>query len=88
MWWKGLNLEREIVGNQSVSLSPTLGRNEKVEHRIRTKTHKPIIMWLGLSLIGIFIIIFKLKHFFKLTLRKNSLTFHLFIFLTMQSLFN
>ena len=27
-----------------VSLSPTLGKNEKVEHHIRTKTHKPIVL--------------------------------------------
>jgi len=27
--------------NPSVSLSPTLARNEKVEHYIRIKTHKP-----------------------------------------------
>jgi len=31
MWLKGLTLEGEIVRNPSVSLSPTLARNEKVE---------------------------------------------------------
>jgi len=30
MWLKGLTLEGEIVRNPSVSLSPTLDRNEKV----------------------------------------------------------
>ena len=44
MWLKGLTLEGEIVGNPSVSLSPTMGRNEKVEHYIRIKTHKPIAL--------------------------------------------
>jgi len=42
MWLKGLTLEGKIVRNPSVSLSPTLTRNEKVEHYIRIKTHKPI----------------------------------------------
>jgi len=37
----GLSLEGEIVGYPSVSLSPTLNRNEKVEQHIRKKTHKP-----------------------------------------------
>jgi len=37
----GLTLEGEIVRYSSVSLSPTLGRNEKVEQHIRKKTHKP-----------------------------------------------
>ena len=32
------------VRNSSVSLSPTLTRNEKVEHYIRIKTHKPIAL--------------------------------------------
>jgi len=41
MWLKGLTLEGKIVKNPSVSLSPTLTRNEKVEHYIRIKTHKP-----------------------------------------------
>jgi len=40
MWLKGLTLEGETVRNPSVSLSPTLTRNEKVEHYIRIKTHK------------------------------------------------
>jgi len=39
--WKGLSLEGEIVRYPSVSLSPTLSRNEKVEQHIRKKTHKP-----------------------------------------------
>jgi len=33
-----------IVRNSSVSLSPTLDRNEKVEHYIRIKTHKSIAL--------------------------------------------
>jgi len=44
MWLKRLTLEGEIVRNPSVSLSPTLTRNEKVEHYIRIKTHKPIVL--------------------------------------------
>jgi len=44
MWLKGLTLEEEIVRNPSVSLSPTLTRNEKMEHYIRIKTHKPITL--------------------------------------------
>jgi len=44
MWLKRLTLEGEIVRNASVSLSPTLTRNEKVEHYIRIKTHKPIAL--------------------------------------------
>ena len=44
MWLKGLTLEGEIVRNTSMSLSLTLTRNEKVEHHIRIKTHKPIAL--------------------------------------------
>jgi len=33
-----------FVRNPSVSLSSTLIRNEKVEHYIRIKTHKPIVL--------------------------------------------
>jgi len=44
MWLKGLTLEGEIIRNPSVSLSPTLVRNEKVEHYLRIKTHKPITL--------------------------------------------
>jgi len=44
MWLKGLTLEGEIVRNPSVILSPTLARNEKVEHYIRIKTHKLIAL--------------------------------------------
>jgi len=32
------------VRNSSLSLSPTLVRNEKVEHYIRIKIHKPIAL--------------------------------------------
>jgi len=38
---EGLSLEEEIVRNPSVSLSPTLSKNGKVEQHIRKKTHKP-----------------------------------------------
>jgi len=34
----------QSVRNPSVILSPTLARNEKVEHYIRIKTHKPIAL--------------------------------------------
>jgi len=44
MWLKGLTLEGEIVRNPSMSLSPTLARNEKVEHYIRIKAHKLIAL--------------------------------------------
>jgi len=44
MWWKGLILDGEIVSNPSVSLSFILGRNEKVEHHIRMKIHKSIVL--------------------------------------------
>ena len=39
-----LSLEGKIVRYSSVSLSPTLGRNEKVEQYIRKKNHKPNIL--------------------------------------------
>ena len=39
--WKGLSLAEEIVRYPSVSLSPTLSKNEKFEQYIRKKTHKP-----------------------------------------------
>ena len=38
---EGLSHEGEIVRYPSVSLSPILSRNEKVEQHIRKKTHKP-----------------------------------------------
>jgi len=38
---EGLPLEGKIVRYSSVSLSPTLGRNEKFEQHIRKKIHKP-----------------------------------------------
>ena len=41
---EGLSLEGEIVRYSSVSLSPRLGRNEKVEQYIRKKTHKPNVL--------------------------------------------
>ena len=36
--------QQNNVRNPSVSLSPTLTRNEKVKHYIRIKTHKPIAL--------------------------------------------
>ena len=41
---EGLILEREIFENQSVSLSPTLSKSDKVEHHIRMETYKPIAL--------------------------------------------
>jgi len=38
---KDSHLRERFVRYPSVSLSPTLGRNEKVEQHIRKKTHKP-----------------------------------------------
>jgi len=38
---EGFTLEGEIVRYSSVSRSPTLGRNEKVEQHIRNKIRKP-----------------------------------------------
>jgi len=44
MWLKGLALKEKIVRNSSVSLSPTLAINERIEHYIRMKTHKFIVL--------------------------------------------
>jgi len=41
---EGLSPKGEIVRYSSVSPSPILGRNEKVEQYIRNKTHKPIAL--------------------------------------------
>jgi len=41
---EGLSLEWRIVRDPSVSLSPTLSRNEKFEQHIRKKTHKPNVL--------------------------------------------
>jgi len=59
---EGLTPEGEIVRYSSVSRSPTLGRNEKVEQHIRKKTHKPntlrfwveggVILLYGLALVS------------------------------------
>jgi len=48
------HLKGEIVRYSSVSLSPTLSRNEKVEQHIRKKTHKPkaLRFWLGLKVMS------------------------------------
>jgi len=56
MWLKGLTLEEEIVRNPSMSLSPTLARDEKVEHYIRIKTHKPIVLrfWVESGVNGLY----------------------------------
>jgi len=55
---QGLLLEGEIVRYSSVSLSPTLSKNEKVKRYIRKKTHKPIALrfWVeggGIPLCGL-----------------------------------
>jgi len=47
MWIGSLKIQSmitPIVRNPSVSLSPILARNEKVDHYIRIKTHKSIIL--------------------------------------------
>jgi len=44
MWLKGLTLKGEIVRNPSLRLSFSFDRNEKVEHYIRIKTHKLIVL--------------------------------------------
>ena len=41
---EGLILEGEIDRYSSVSLSPTLSRNEKVEQHIKKKTRKPNVL--------------------------------------------
>jgi len=41
---EGPSLEGVIVRYSSVNLSPTSGRNEKVEQHIRKKTHKPNVL--------------------------------------------
>jgi len=40
--WKRFTPEREIIENSSMSLSPTLEINEKVEHFVKKKTYKHI----------------------------------------------
>jgi len=52
-----LSLEGEIVRYSSVSLSPTLGRNEKVEQHIRKKTRKPnaLRFWVGGGVIPLYV---------------------------------
>ena len=54
---EGLKLEEEIVRYSSVSLSPTLGRNEKVEQYIRKKTHKPnaLRFWVEGGVISLYV---------------------------------
>ena len=57
LWWECMMVLNEFQGeilcgdncsicvrNSSVILSPTLAKNEKVEHYIRIKTHKPIAL--------------------------------------------
>jgi len=53
-----LSLEGEIVRDSSVSLSPTLGRNEKVERYIRKKTHKPnaLRFWVEGGVIPLYVV--------------------------------
>ena len=54
---EGLSLEREIVRYSSVSLSPTLGRNEKVEQHIRKKIRKPnaLRFWVEGGVISLYV---------------------------------
>jgi len=53
-----LSLEGEIVRYSSVTLSPTLGRNEKVEQYIRKKTHKPnaLRLWVEGGVISLYML--------------------------------
>jgi len=55
--WKGFSLEGEIVKYPSVSLSPTLSRNEKVEQHIRKKIRKPnaLRFWVEGSVIPLYV---------------------------------
>jgi len=54
---EGLLLEGEIVRYSSVSLSPILGRNEKVLQHIRKKTHKPNVLrfWIEGGVIPLYV---------------------------------
>jgi len=54
----GLTLEGEIVRYSSVSRSPTLGRNEKVEQHIRKKTRKPnaLRFWVKGGVITLYVV--------------------------------
>jgi len=54
---KGLSLEREIVRYSSVSLSPTLDTNEKVEQHIRKKIQKPNVLrfWVEGNVIPLYV---------------------------------
>ena len=54
---EGLSLEGEIVRYSSVSLSPTLSRNGKVEQHIRKKTRKPNVLrfWIGGGVIPLYV---------------------------------
>ena len=56
-----LSLKGEIVRYSSVSLSPTLGRNEKVEQHIRKKTCKPNALRFWVE--GDVIPLYRLAHF-------------------------
>jgi len=60
---EGLSLEGKIVRYPSVSLSPTLNKNEKVEQYIRKKTYKPnaLRFWVEgdiISLCGLILVSF------------------------------
>jgi len=43
--------------NPSVNLSPTLGRNEKIEYHIRMRTHPLIVLRFWLRVVLIFYVI-------------------------------
>ena len=82
--WKGLTLEGEIVGHASVSPSPTLDKNEKVEHYIKMKdslTHClkvlgrewcQFLIWLDSYLIGVYISVSKLIIIYRYCVNRSS----------------
>ena len=58
MWRRETLTWGEIVRYSSVSLSPTLGRNEKVEQHIRKKTRKPnaLRFWVEGGVITLYVV--------------------------------
>jgi len=76
---EGLTLEGEIVRYSSVSLSPTLGRNEKVEQHIRKETHKPnaLRFWVEGGVIPLYVgsvlILVRSPRYFPLGFSQNAL---------------
>jgi len=89
---EGLSLEGEIVRNPSVSLSPTLGRNEKVEQYIRKKTLKPrfwvegdVIPLCGLAQFSLYEISPVIPHRIRLT---NGIKNPTYLHILISNLFN